>query len=153
MNQTQKLIFGIVVLVAAIGLIIFQVKRLSNDAGMSEVSSQEFQSGKTNLEALFGKVNGKWTSDSLWIDKASAKASASKAAEIFGDSPSMNDVKIIDANTDPENHDQLNLILQVGNMEQCVSVSIAKSPKTHDYVFVSAEQLGITIKQYKSDYL
>ena len=110
MNQNQKLIVGIVVLIAAIGLIIFQVKRLGNDAGKGELLSQELQSGKTNLETLFGKVNGKWNSDSLWIDKASAKASASNAAEIFGDSPSMNDVKIIDATTDPENRDQLNLI-------------------------------------------
>ena len=101
-NQSVKAIVAVVVLICGIALITWQVKRMSNDPGKDTLMSETQQKGQAALETFFGQVNGKWNSDALWVDKATKTAGSSVAKEIFGDTPSISDIKIIDAAPDTE---------------------------------------------------
>ena len=151
MNQQGKLALGIVLLIVAAVIVVLQVRRLTHDPDKNQMLSDGQQAAQTQLGTLFGKVNGKWNNDALWVDKASAKTGAAVGKEVFGDSPSMDNVKIIDARKDEENRDQdqINVVLQVGDAEQCVLVYIRKHPKSGDYVFATIEKSTMTVKEYK----
>ena len=150
-NQNVKAIVGVVLLIAGIALIIWQVKRMSNDPGKNTLITEAQQKGQTALESFFGQVNGKWSNDALWIDKATKTAGVTAAKEIFGDSPNMADIKIIDAATDTEYQNQIDLVLQVGNAEQCVFVNLREV--NTKYVIVELRKDTMTISEYKKNYL
>ena len=151
-NQSVKAIVAVVVLICGIALITWQVKRMSNDPGKDTLMSETQQKGQAALETFFGQVNGKWNSDALWVDKATKTAGSSVAKEIFGDTPSISDIKIIDAAPDTEYPNQIDLVLQVGNIDQCVFFNLRQGKDTK-FVVVEIRKDTMTIADYKKNYL
>lgn len=151
-NQGVKAIVGVVLLIAGLALIVWQVKRQSNDPDKNSFLSESQQKGQEALQSLFGQVNGKWDNNALWADQKTKKEYVPVAKEVFGDSPTMDGITIIDANPDSEDLSQINLVLQVGSIEQCVIINL-RPGKDNKYAVVEVRKDSMTVKDYKSNYL
>ena len=127
MNQNNKAIFAVILLIIAGGLFAWhyshreKVVVLAPDAAIKN-------EGVQLLEDVFSKVGSKkWSDASLWLTPNAAQAYGPVAEKIFSASPSMEGIKVLDYGTDVENNNATFLILQVPNSEMCINVSFNKN--------------------------
>lgn len=150
-SNNSKLITAIVLLVIAGGIFAYRfstrekLESVGPDAAFKSAANQA-------LEEAFGAVTSKgWKDANAWTDARTAQLSAKAAEDIFGASPSMSDIKVLDCDTDSEDRSITVMTLQVGSNENCVSVSLKKN-KNNKYVFYSVAQSMVNIKDFKTYY-
>ncbi len=150
-SNNSKLILAIVLLVVAGGIFAFRFstrEKLESTAPTSDFQVQ----ANTALEEAFSAVGSKgWKNANAWVDARTAQMNAKNAEAIFGASPSMSDIKVLDCGTDDENHAITVMTLKVGSNEKCISVSLIKN-KNGKYVFESVAQSGIDVKDFRTYY-
>lgn len=148
-SNNSKLITAIVLLVIAGGIFVY---RFSTREKLEPVGpTSEFKSeANAALEEAFGAVASKgWKDANAWVDPRTAQLSAKAAEGIFGTSPSISDIKVLDCDTDSEDRSITVMTLQVNGNENCVSVAMKKN-KNGKWVFYGISQSTINVKDFKT---
>ncbi len=149
-SNNSKLILAIVLLVIAGGIFAY---RFSTREKLESGPTSEFQAQANQaLEEALGTIASKgWKDANAWVDSSTAKTCAKNAEAIFGTSPSVSDIKVLDCGTDDENRAITVMTLKVGSNEKCISVSLIKN-KSGKYVFYNVTQSPVDVKDFKTYY-
>ena len=147
-SDTSKIILAIVMLVIAGALFVYHFR--NRETMPSLAPTTEFTNGAIQaLEEAFSNVTSKgWKDASAWTDARSAQLLGKDGEDIFGASPSMENIKVLDCGQDGA---YTVLTLQVGTIEQCVSVALAKN-KNNKFVFNSLSKTLVNVKDFKTYY-
>ena len=151
MNQTQKAILAVALLVIAGG--IFAWRFSSREAPPAIVVDNALQTeGTQALEAIFSSAaSKKWTDASLWLTPRAAQTYAATAEKIFTASPSMDGIKVLDFGTDYENNNATFLLLQVPTTEVAISIQMNKN-KAGKMLLDSVTETALKAKDYKKPF-
>lgn len=149
MNQTNKVLLAVVLLVIAAGLFAWHFKPRKT------VQVKESQSVLLNtaeakaLEGIFSKVRNKnWTDPSLWTNSKTASTYGTVAERLFTAKPSMDDVTILNYGTIKEKDDAPYLVLQVPTTDVCIQVEF-KPTKANQMVIDNIFESQVKVKDYK----
>ncbi|MBR4125346.1 MAG: hypothetical protein IKR13_04005 [Victivallales bacterium] len=123
MNQTNKVLLAIALLIIAGGLFAWHFKpRSAAQAEEPQETYLETDHAKA-LKSIFSKVGSKkWSNASLWSSDAAAKKYQGDAENYFTANPSMDDVKILGCGTNKGNFENPIISVQVLATKSIISV-------------------------------
>ena len=154
MNQTNKVILAVVLLVIAGGLFFWHFKPRS--AAQTEEPQEILLDTKQAkaIQAIFGKVAGgkKWTDPSLWSSAGAAQKFGAAAEKLFTATPSMDNVKVLDFGSNKQNEDAPFVVLGVSTTDVCIQVEFKPkkgSSKPDDLVMDNIFESQVKVKDYK----
>ncbi|MBQ4480221.1 MAG: hypothetical protein II943_06245 [Victivallales bacterium] len=142
MNQNIKAIIAVVLLILAGGLFYWYFKPHTEPPTPETVLLDSRQAKA--LESIFSKVaSKKWSDSSLWSSAEAAKKYSGVAKELFTESPSMQNVKVLDFGTIKEGDEPPYIEIEVPATGVRATIEFkAKSAKDDQLVINSITKFG-----------